>query len=232
MSTSEESADNAGGSRVLSVQVGKAAPLGPEGVPSGFVKRAVDGPVHVHGLGLEGDQQADLVAHGGLDKAIYGYAAEHYPHWLEDFPEHRNVLALHGAFGENLTISELSESDLCVSDVHAIGTARLQVCQPRQPCYKFALRFDDRRMPAAMVRSQRSGWYYRVLQQGVIQAGDSIKLVDRPHPELRFDRLVQIVYGGAAYEHELRELAHAHGVARWIRSVALKNLRRAGPVEA
>jgi MOSC domain-containing protein YiiM len=215
---------------VLSVQVGKAAPLGPAAVPSGFVKRPVDGPIDVGSLGLQGDQQADLVAHGGLDKAVYGYSAEHYPRWLEDFPEHENILA-NGAFGENLTISGLSEDDIYVGDVHEIGTTRLQVCQPRQPCYKFALRFDDRRMPAAMVSSRRSGWYYRVLQQGVIQAGDSVRLVERPHPQLPFDRLVQIVYGGAPHEEELREFARADGVARWIRSLALKALRRADRVE-
>ena len=231
MSTSAETKKHAAASCVLSVQVGKPAPLGPAGVPSGFVKRAVGGPVHVHNLGLQGDQQADLTVHGGPDKAVYGYAAEHYLRWLEDFPEHRDLL-VNGAFGENLTIAGLSEGDICAGDVHAVGTARLQVCQPRQPCYKFALRFDDRRMPSAMVRSGRSGWYYRVLAEGDIQAGDSMRLIERPHPKLRFDRLVQIVYGAAADEHELLELARADGVARWIRSVALKNLRRAGQVGA
>ncbi len=205
-----------GAAFILSVQVGRIAPLGPKGVPSAFVKRPVTGPVAVRRLGLAGDEQADPRVHGGSEKAVYAYAASHYAAWVADFPEHAGILSP-GAFGENLTVAGLCEADLCAGDVHVVGTARLQVCQPRQPCFKFALRFADKRMPKAMVRSRRAGWYYRVLEEGVLQPGDAVTLVDRPHPQLTFPRLVAIVYGEAATAEELEQLASATGVAESLR---------------
>lgn len=204
---------------VLSVQVGAVAPLGPQSVASGFIKRAVQGPVDVAHLGLKGDAQADLVLHGGPDKAVYGYAASHYAGWLADFPEHEALL-VPGAFGENLTIGGFVEDEICVGDVHRIGSAVLQVCQPRVPCYKFAIRFQDNRMPRALVRSGRSGWYYRVLQAGRIQAGDAIALADRPHPGFPFTRLIDIVNHGRASMEDVRELATMSGLATALRMIA------------
>lgn len=207
------------GARLASVQCGRVAPLGPERVPSGIVKTPVAGPVAVERLGLAGDEQADLSVHGGPDKAVYGYAAAHYPRWRAEHPQ----LAPHltpGAFGENLTIEAMEESDLCVGDIHAIGSARLQLCQPRQPCYKFALRLADPRAPRAMVRSGRSGWYYRVIEPGVIAPGDAVTVVERPHPDLPFTRLVEIVNFGAATAEEMAALARAPGVADWLRARA------------
>ena len=206
-----------------SVQVGKVAPLGPQAVPSGFVKRPVTGPVKVGTLGLRGDAQADLRVHGGPDKAVYAYALANYAAWAHDYPEHADRL-VHGIFGENLTIDGLCEGDICVGDIHAIGSARLQVCQPRQPCFKFALRFEDDRMPRAMVRNGRSGWYYRVLQEGTLTVGDSLSLIERPNPDLPFSRLVEIVYHGKANPIELALMAKAEGLADWLRDAAQRKL--------
>ena len=208
---------------VVSVQVGTVAPLGPEAVPSGFVKSPVEGPIGAGKLGLEGDQQADLRVHGGPEKAVYAYAASNYPAWLKEFPEHRRRL-VPGAFGENLTIEGISEADLCVGDIHSIGTALLQVCQPRQPCFKFGLHFEDKRMPRAMVRNGRAGWYYRVIEPGALQAGDEVLLVERPHPDLPFQRLIEIVNRGEAADTELVRLASAKGVASWIQAAAKEAL--------
>lgn len=202
-----------------SVQVGRIAPLGPDGVLSGFVKHAVTERVEVRRMGLAGDEQADLTVHGGLEKAVYGYAMRHYPGWLAEYPEHRNIL-LPGAFGENLMIDGLAEDDICVGDVHRIGSAVLQICQPRQPCFKFAMRFKDNRLPKAMVRSGRSGWYYRVLELGALGAGDEVELVDRPQPEFRFSRLVSIINRGQATIEEIAALATMPEVASWLRKLA------------
>jgi MOSC domain-containing protein YiiM len=210
---------------VLSVQVGRIAPLGPEGVPSAFVKRAITAPVRVHALHLQGDEQADLRVHGGLEKAVYAYAAAHYSSWLAEYPRHAERL-VPGGFGENLSIEGLKESDLCAGDVHAIGSARLQVCQPRQPCFKFALRFEDLEMPRAMIRSGRAGWYYRVLEEGVLQAGDEVRLVERPNPRLPFTRLIDFVHRVPLRSEELEQLAHAAGVAAWIRESAHRRRAR------
>lgn len=111
------------------------------------------------------------------------------------------------------------ESDIRVGDMHRIGTALLQVCQPRQPCFKFGLHFEDPRMPRAMVRNGRAGWYYRVLESGQIEAGDSVTLVQRPHG-FAFERLVEIMNFRNATQEELEQLAGMGGVAERIRAAA------------
>ena len=198
--------------RLLSVQTGRTAPLGPDEVPSAFVKTARQGPVAVMRLGLDGDEQADLSVHGGPEKAVYAYAAQHYPQWAQQFPE----LAAHftgGAMGENLTVSGLEESAICVGDIHQAGSALLQVCQPRQPCFKFALRHNNKFLPKAMVKNGFAGWYYRVLREGELQAGDTLTLHARPNPDFPFTRLIQIVYHGKATKDEIRRMAELEGLA-------------------
>ena len=209
--------------RLHSVQTGRIAPLGPQGVPSGFVKSRIDGPIAVTSLGLAGDEQADLTVHGGPEKAVYAYSAAHYPAWVADFPNHADLF-VPGGVGENLTIDGLVEADLCVGDLNRIGTALLQVCQPRQPCFKFALRFADNHLPKAMVRNGRAGWYYRVVEEGVLAAGDAVDLVDRPNPDFGFERLVKIVNARRATLDEFAAMAAMDGLAydlrAWARSAA------------
>lgn len=212
---------------VQSIQTGKVAPLGPDGIPSGFIKHRVDGPVRVGRLGLDGDEQADPTVHGGPEKAVYGYPAAHHDAWAADFPEHR-ALFVAGGVGENLTIGGWTEADLCVGDIHAIGSARLQVCQPRQPCAKFTIRFGDNRLARAMARNGRAGWYYRVIEEGAIHAGDAIALIDRPNPGFGFDRLVAIVTFGRASDEELRAMATMDGIASGLRNRARQILAANG----
>jgi MOSC domain-containing protein YiiM len=201
-----------GQSHILSIHAGKAAPLGPEGVLSAFVKHAVDQPVQVTWMGLSGDQQADRSVHGGLEKAVYGYSFENYAAWRLELPRHAAVL-VPGGFGENLCIAGMCEADLCVGDIHRIGSARLQVCQPRQPCFKLALRFDDKMMPKAMVRNGRAGWYYRVLEQGEIAPGDIVHLDERLNADFSFARLAELVSHRRATESELNRMQHLQGLA-------------------
>ncbi len=208
---------------LLCVQTGRAAPLGPEAVPSGIVKTARSGAVAVALLGLEGDEQADLTVHGGPEKAVYGYSAAHYPHWAALFPALAQSFTA-GAMGENLTIAGMTEADICVGDVHAIGTTLLQACQPRQPCFKFALRHANNRLPKAMVKSGHSGWYYRVLQTGALQAGDAVILHERPNPDFAFARLVEIVNHGRASRAELIAMARMPGLASQWRDIARQML--------
>ena len=212
-----------GDARLLSIQVGPVVPLGPNDVPSGFVKHRVDRPVAVGPLGLDGDAQADLTVHGGPEKAVYGYPAAHLHAWAADYPEHRDLF-VPGGVGENLTIAGWTETDVCVGDIHAIGSARLQVCQPRQPCAKFTIRFGDNRLAKAMVGNGRAGWYYRVLAPGTIRAGDSVSLVDRPNPGFAFERLVEIVNFQGATDVELRAMAEMAGLASRLRDAARRHL--------
>ena len=197
---------------ILSIHTGRIAPLGPDGVTSAIVKPLAAGPAQVKALGIVGDEQADLSVHGGPDKAVYGYGADHYASWQKEFPR-QAALFVPGGVGENLAIAGMTESDLCVGDIHAIGTALLQACQPRQPCHKFALLFGNNQLPKAMVRNGRSGWYYRVLREGVVTAGDEVKLHERPNPEFPFSRLVKLVSFGGASEDELRRMSEMKGLA-------------------
>ena len=210
---------------LLSIQVGRIAPLGRDAIPSAFIKYQAEGPVAVGLLGLAGDEQADLTVHGGRDKAVYGYDAAHYPAWREDYPEHCSKFVA-GGVGENLTISGMSEASICVGDIHRIGSAKLQVCQPRQPCFKLALRFGDNRLPKAMVRNGRAGWYYRVVETGIIQAGEAVTCIARPHPDFSFQRLVEIVNFRTAGRDDLEAMAALEGLAEDLRENARQSLLR------
>jgi MOSC domain-containing protein YiiM len=206
--------------RITSIHVGKIAQLGSEGVLSGFVKHAVTGPVRVTLSGIQGDEQADLSVHGGPEKAVYGYAASHYAAWSREYPQH-SLLLVRGGFGENLAVDGLSESDICVGDIHGIGSTRMQVCQPREPCFKLALRFDDKHMPKAMVRSGRAGWYYRILEPGVINPGDKVETLERLNPTFPFTRLVELISRGKATREELERMRNLPGLAQnWQRRAA------------
>jgi MOSC domain-containing protein YiiM len=198
--------------RIASVQIGQIAPLGPERVASAFIKSAVSGPIKAGALGLDGDHQADLSVHGGPEKAVYAYASSRYPDWAAAFPD-LAARFVAGAMGENLTVDDMIEDDLCVGDVHAIGGALLQVCQPRQPCFKLALALGEPRLAKHMVRTGQSGWYYRVLREGPIAAGNEIVLAERPNPDFAFPRLVTIVNRGGATLSELHDLAAMPGLA-------------------
>jgi MOSC domain-containing protein YiiM len=211
--------------RIVSIHIGKVAPLGPESVLSGFVKHTVHEPVTVTQSGLVGDEQADLTVHGGPDKAVYGYGAANYLNWRQEYPQHVDLL-VPGGLGENLAIDGLRENDLCVGDIHAIGTTRLQVCQPRQPCFKFALRFNDKHMPKAMIRSGRSGWYYRVLEPGTINSGNLVELIERPNPNFPFTRLVELISFGKVTTAELEQLQDMQGLALNWQQRAREMLRR------
>jgi MOSC domain-containing protein YiiM len=199
--------------RIASIHIGKITPLGREGVLSGFVKHAVVGPVRVTPAGILGDEQADPSVHGGPEKAVYGYATSHYAEWRREYPQHSPLL-IPGGFGENLAIDGLSESDLCVGDIHGIGSARMQVCQPRQPCFKLALRFDDKHLPKAMIRNGRAGWYYRILEPGVISPGDRVEVLDRLNPTFPFTRLVELITRGKASTAELEQMRDMPGLAQ------------------
>jgi len=216
---------NQGIGRVFSVHIGSIALLGPKGVPSGFVKHSIEGLISVGLLGLQGDHQADLSVHGGSEKAVYGYGISNYDLWRTEFPQHAAKL-VPGGLGENLTIEGQNEESVFIGDVISIGSAILQVCQPRQPCFKFALRFEDNRMPGAMMKNGRSGWYYRVLEPGVLTAGDPIHLNERPNPTWPMSRFVALITSNRFTEAEAEEIAEMSGLASAWRASAKAQRRR------
>jgi MOSC domain-containing protein YiiM len=160
--------------KVVSVNVSlpKSVQAGGKSFLTGIFKEPVRGHVAVRTLGLEGDGQADLTVHGGPDKAVYLYPYEHYEWWRKELAED---LREWGAFGENLTVEGLSEDTVCLGDQFAIGTAVLQVTQPRLPCSKLAAKFGREGMIKRFLESRRTGFYVRVLREGSLLAGDRIE---------------------------------------------------------
>ena len=159
--------------KLLSVNVGEPrdAVWRGEVVRTGIFKSPVDGRVALRGDNLVGDAQADLTVHGGADKAVYGYPSEHYGFWCEwlgvdELPW--------GAFGENLTTEGLLETEVCIGDRFRIGTALIEVSQPRIPCANLALRHERADLPKHFLASGRSGFYFRILEHGELGAGDAI----------------------------------------------------------
>ena len=150
-----------------------------EEVPTGIFKLPVNGPVRVHALNLEGDGQADLANHGGPNKAVYAYAWSNALYWKQTLGRDD----LHpGSFGENLTVDEFAEDVVAVGDELAIGTARFVVTQPRIPCFKLGIAIGLPVFPKMFLESGRTGFYLRVLDEGVVRAGDIIQKVDNREP--------------------------------------------------
>jgi ferredoxin-NADP reductase/MOSC domain-containing protein YiiM/ferredoxin len=159
---------------VISVNVGMSRDVDWRGkkVTTAIWKEPVAGPVRVGRLGADGDQQADLVGHGGEQRALFVYQIESYRYWQkflgrDDFPM--------GQFGENLTVSGMADDQVCVGDRYRVGGTVLEVSQPRVTCYKVGIRLNDERMPALLVKHRRPGFYFRVIQEGVVSAGDGIE---------------------------------------------------------
>lgn len=163
---------------VDSVYVGEPSVLGYRRelpVLSGITKALVTAPeLKLTELNLDGDRQADLTVHGGPDKAVYVYPAEHYAAWREDGFEVATA-----DFGENISLSGLTEDDVRIGDVWAWGDALVQVSQPRSPCFKLAMKTGRKDITPAMIDSGRSGWYLRVLRPGTVPTSGAIDLVER-----------------------------------------------------
>lgn len=171
---------------------------------SGFVKRAVAGPVALRGQNLDGDGQADLEAHGGRDKAVNVYPAEHYEYW-----RHEGILAglEPGRFGENFTVQGLLEREVCIGDCYRIGEALVEVSQPRQPCWKLAHFMNRADMVKSVIGAGRTGWYFRVLEPGLVQAGAAVDLLQRPYPRWTLDEANRIMHRDRDDLGAARELA-------------------------
>jgi MOSC domain-containing protein YiiM len=165
---------------VRAVLRGVVQPLGR--ATSAIDKQSVQGPVRVHAMGLDGDEQADRRVHGGEDKALHCYPWSHYAAWSDELPGVARWRAP-GAFGENLSIEGLDEHGVCLGDRWRVGTAVVVVSQGRQPCFKLNLRFGVGDMAKRVQESLRAGWYLRVEQAGEVAAGDRLMLLARPHPK-------------------------------------------------
>lgn len=181
--------------RLVSVQVGAVAefpPVEPDGKPwhSAIVKLTQTGPVYLGSLGLQNDEQSDHKHHGGQDRAVNVYPAEHYDYWRAT-PELKAMTG--GAFGENFTTLGLLEHTACIGDTFRIGEVVVQISQPRGPCYKLNRRWGYPDLQRRAEETHRYGWYMRVLQEGMVSGGSEMQLIERPYPELTVRRAWELM---------------------------------------
>lgn len=147
---------------------------------SAIFREPLEHPVRVGPEGLEGDAVADTVHHGGRDKAVHVYPAEHLAAWAAEFPACRWEP---GAFGENLCVRGATEDHVCLGDRFTMGSALFEVSQPRRPCVKLSLRWGIASLPKLVTETGRTGWYFRVIESGVVTPGDALTLTERRFPE-------------------------------------------------
>lgn len=211
---------------LLSVQVGVPRTVGRADAidpmdqvwTTGFFKEPVAGSVRLGRTNLAGDGQADLQNHGGSEKAVNVYPAEHYPYWERDL----GLVGLScGAFGENFTTEGLLEADVCVGDVFTIGDALVQLSQPRQPCWKLVRRWRVKDLALRVQQTGRTGWYFRVLREGLVQAGAKLRLLERPHPEWTVAAANDVMHHRTHDVEAARALAGCPSLSvRWRESLA------------
>lgn len=178
---------------LLSLNVGRPQEHEWQGrlVLTSIFKSPVDGQRNVSFLNIEGDEQSDLRVHGGMNKAVYAYDVSHYHHWKQLLQRDDWTW---GLFGENLTTNGLLDEDVCIGDVYKIGTAEFQVVQPRFPCTKLNVRFGLPDMMERFMQQKRNGIYFKVVKEGVLQAGDEIQLVQSSPFDITIEAYVDCYY--------------------------------------
>ncbi len=207
-------------SRIDQLFIGRLRPLLPDGEATGIYKSAAGGAVMLTPLGLAGDEHGDPRHHGGPDKALHQFPAEHYAALAQAWPERRDLL-VPGVLGENVSSHGLSEDTVCIGDIFAMGASRVQLSQPRSPCWKIDRRLGVPDASRFVEAAGVTGWYYRVLEPGPIAAGDAITLLERPNPELTLARYWDITLAHRPEPAALRRVAAAPGLAadkaaRWL----------------
>ncbi|EGO61358.1 hypothetical protein NEUTE1DRAFT_144564 [Neurospora tetrasperma FGSC 2508] len=201
---------------ILEVRASKMKKMRGLEVMSGIDKTIINGPVYVGRTGLEGDE-SDPTFHGGVDKAVHGYCSSHYPTWATEHPSAAAAF-VPGGFGENLVTAHMNERNVCIGDTMIVGSPSaltsnpescllLQVSLPRQPCFKLNHRFQLKKFAPLTWKHSRTGWYYRVLRPGFVQAGDEIRLVSRPHPQWTIERIQEYLHRNQDDEAMNAELA-------------------------
>ena len=168
-------------SKVISLQIGKIRTIKDKTLKNGIwttgsYKMPVFGYQDINFLGIKGDEVSDTIHHGGKHKAVFANSYENYPIW----EKYLGVKKLEfGALAENLTLSKIKEEDVCIGDVHKIGSVILEVSQPREPCWKISQKHNNKTFTKEIYNSGRTGWYYRVLEEGQIKKGDKVEMLKR-----------------------------------------------------
>ncbi len=201
--------------KLLAISVGRPREVQWRGrsVQTSIFKTPLSGRVRVTRDNVEGDQQSDLSVHGGPEKAVYAYPAEHYAYWRRELP---NAQLPWGAFGENFTTEGLLEDEVCIGDRYRVGTAELVVTQPRMPCYKLGIRFGHPDMVKRFHHSGRNGFYLAVEREGEVGAGDAVERIARGERQLTVADVVMLYATDSANQPLLKSASeHPSLPAAW-----------------
>src|SRR6266550_9008756 len=177
--------------KILSVNVGLPKEVIWQGkvVTTGIFNESVNAPVMLRRLNLDGDRQADLTVHGGVDKAVYVYPSEHYGYWRAELP---GVDLSWGVFGENFTTEGLLEETVYIGDRFQIGDAQVVATEPRMPCYKLGIKFGRVDIIKRFLVSRRTGFYFAVAREGMVSAGDAIEFIGRDQQEISVADIIRL----------------------------------------
>jgi len=208
---------------ILQLRTGRLQALADTGATTGIYKQKVEA-AFLSETGLEQDEQGDTRHHGGSEKALHHFASDHYTRLQQILPAHAAGHCQPGAFGENLVTKGLTETDVCVGDIYKLGEAILQVSQPRQPCWRLNARFGYPEMSRLLQQTLRTGWYYRVLQEGMVRQGDTLMLEQRPNPEWPLSRVLTLLYDTPLEHHALAAMAELTQLSPNLRQLARKRL--------
>ncbi len=208
---------------VSAICAGKAANFRGEET-SAIAKQPIAGPVQIGTEGLDVDEQADRSVHGGPEMAVHLYPSDHHAFWRAQIGEH-TLLSEPGAFGSNLAVSSLTEAQVHMGDQFRLGSALLEISQPRQPCWKIEHRFGVKKMVAAIIATGRCGWYFRVLEEGSAQAGDDLERISLGATDWSVRRVFTTIIGGKGTQDELRELSQLESLSPKVRAKAAAKLR-------
>lgn len=204
---------------IVSLNVGKPKVMNSNGkeVISGIYKNPVDCPLYLSKLNFEGDQQADLVHHGGVDKAICVYPYEHYSYWEKDL----NITLNYGAFGENLTVKGMTEDEVYIGDIFQLGSAVVQVSQPRQPCFKLAKRYNIKDLP---LKFQNTGFTGFVLKEGEVEKNSPLNLLEADPTKISIQFANQIMHHDKKNIDAIKEILNVESLSTSWRNTFEKRL--------
>jgi MOSC domain-containing protein YiiM len=203
----------------VSLFIGTIAALPDSGRPTGMFKHPVSSSLHLGHAGFAGDEQADRRVHGGPEKAVHLYPATHYARLAQAFPQLAGRLKP-GSLGENISSPTLDESQVRIGEVFRLGNARLQLCQPRNPCWKIDERSGTEGVAAFIARHQLTGWYFRVLEPGTVSPGDPLAVVDAATEAPSLAEAMRLWELHRPAPETLRQLAATPGIAaQWQRKI-------------
>jgi len=206
----------------VSLFIGGIRPLPESGRPTGMYKQPVSGEIELGPQGFIGDEQADRRVHGGPEKAVHLYPARHYARLAQRFPDAAAQLVI-GSLGENISTAELDENDVRIGDLWRLGSAVLQVCQPRNPCWKIDERFACDGMAAFIAENRLTGWYWRVVTPGLVAPGDSLELAQAADGAVTLAAAMRCWQAHRPALADLEKLAATPGIAsQWQQKITTR----------